>query len=110
MDIAINEYNQTKAVELGLCATDLIILRWFVNFANTERAVKRTVSNKNYYQIKYEVVLEDIPILNITKDTLYRRLKKLTEKGVLERIVVNDTGTHSFYRLGKSYFNLLAGV
>lgn len=76
MKYTIEGFNQAKAVELGLCVADLIILRWFVDFAGTEKMVKRIIDGKEYYWIKYEGLLEDLPILSITKDTLYRRWRR----------------------------------
>lgn len=107
MKYTIEGFNQSKAVELELCVADLIILRWFVDFAGTDKMLKRIIDNKEYYWIKYEGMLEDLPILSITKDTLYRRLKGLVEKEVLEHITVKEAGTYSFYRLGKNYLALV---
>ncbi len=108
MKYTIEGFNQAKAVELELCVAELIILRWFVDFSGTDKMVKKIIEGKEYYWIKYEGVLEDLPILAITKDTLYRRLKGLVEKGILEHITVKEAGTYSFYRLGKSYLELIA--
>ena len=107
MKYTIEGFNQAKAVELGLCVADLIILRWFVDFAGTDKMLKRNIEGKEYYWIKYEGLLEDLPILNITKDTLYRRLKGLVEKELLDHITVKDAGTYSFYKLGKNYLALI---
>lgn len=107
MKYTIEGFNQAKAVELGLCVADLIILRWFVNFAGTDKMLKRNIEGKEYYWIKYEGMLKDLPILSITKDTLYRRLKGLVEKEVLDHITVKDAGTYSFYKLGKNYLALI---
>lgn len=107
MKYTIEGFNQAKAVELGLCVADLIILRWFVDFAGTDKMLKRNIEGKEYYWIKYEGLLEDLPILSITKDTLYRRLKGLVEKELLDHITVKDAGTYSFYKLGKNYLALI---
>lgn len=40
MKYTIEGFNQAKAVELGLCVADLIILRWFVDFAGTDKMLK----------------------------------------------------------------------
>lgn len=107
MKYTVEGFNQAKSVELGLCVADLIILRWFVDFAGTDKMVKRIINDKEYYWIKYEGLLEDLPILSITKDTLYRRLKGLVEKEVLEHITIKEAGTYSFYRLGRNYLALI---
>ena len=107
MKYTIEGFNQAKAVELELCVADLIILRWFVDFSGTDKMVKRIIDNTEYFWIKYDGILEDLPILAITKDTRYRRLKGLVEKGILEHITVKEAGTYSFYKLGKKYLELI---
>lgn len=100
-------FSQAKTVELGLCVADLVILRWFVNFMGTDKMTKKVIDGKDYYWIKYDGVLSDLPILHITKDTLYRRLKELVAKDVLEHVTVKEAGTYSLYRLGKNYLAMI---
>ncbi len=100
-------FSQAKAVELGLCVADLAIIRWFVNFMGTDKMTKKVIDGKDYYWIRYDGLLDDLPILHITKVTLYRRLKDLVAKDVLEHVTVREAGTYSFYRLGKNYLAMI---
>lgn len=107
MRYTIEGFSQAKAVELGLCVADLIILRWFIDFTATDRMIKREIEGKEYYWVKYEGILSDLPILSITKDTLYRRLKGLVDVGVLEHITLKEAGTYSLYKTGENYARLI---
>lgn len=108
MRYTIEGFRQRVAVDLGLDSCDLIILRWIVDFANTDRILKMQVDNKIFFWIKYDALIEDLPILGLkTKDALYRRLKKMVACGILEHTVVKQGGTFSMYRIGKSYNKLI---
>ena len=106
MKYTIMGFSQARAVELGLDVVDLCILRWIVDFSNTNRMVKLQVENKIYYWVKYEGLLEDMPILNIGKDRLYRKLKEMVEKEVLEHTTVKMNGTYSVYKTGRNFDGL----
>lgn len=110
MKFTIEGFSQARAVELKLDATDLLILRWLVDFANTDRMVKMQVGGKVYFWVKYEGVLEELPILNLKKDSLYRRLMKMVEAKILEHTVIKQGGTYSMYRLGENYLSLVSGT
>ena len=107
MKYTIEGFSQSKAVELNLDVIDLCILRWFVDFSNTDSMVKMQVDNKVYFWIKYEGLLEDMPIIQMKKDSLYRRLKNMVENDVLEHTTVKMGGTFSMYRFGKRFRELL---
>lgn len=108
MKYTIEGFSQAKAIELKLDLADILILRWIVDFANTDRMVKMQVDSKIYFWLKYEGLLRELPILGITKDGLYRRLMRMVEKGILEHTTVKRGGTYSMYRLGKAYELLIS--
>lgn len=103
MKYTIMGFSQRQAQELRLDTTDLLILRWISDFAGTERIKKIMVDGKQYFWIQYAGLLSDLPILNMKKDTLYRRLTKLENKQVLERVTYRENGTYSLYRFGIKY-------
>ena len=107
MKYSIEGFSQSRAVELGLDVVDLSILRWITDFANTGKMVKMQVGDNIYFWVKYDGLLEDMPILNLGKDGLYRRLKGMVEKGVLEHTTVKMGGTYSVYRMGENFGGLV---
>lgn len=103
MKYTIMGFSQRQAQELRLDTTDLLILRWIADFAGTDRIKKIMVEGRQYFWIQYAGLLADLPILNMKKDTLYRRLAKLECKKVLERVTYRENGTYSLYRFGEQY-------
>ena len=43
---------------------------------------KRVIGGKEFYLVIYEYVLEDLPILGMKKDAVYRRFKKMCDKKI----------------------------
>lgn len=89
---------------LKLDITDLVILRWFVDFF--PKMKKYTEADKQYAWVHYESILEDIPLLQIGKTPLYRRLQKMVSLGILTHKHLKVNGSFSYYGFGENY-NLL---
>lgn len=107
MKNSILGFNQRKLVELGLSLHDALILRYFVDFKDTGKMKKEEVKGENYYWIKYEGLKESLPILNISKDRIYRKLRNLVDCGILKHKTIRKKGTYSFYTLGERYAELI---
>ncbi|CEO32993.1 hypothetical protein [Paraclostridium sordellii] len=103
MEYSIHGFSQEKAIELELDDRDLLILKWFVKFKDSERMISKIISDDKYYWIKYDGVTEDIPITKMKKDTVYRRLKKMCKIGILKYKTVKIGGSYSYYALGRKY-------
>lgn len=103
MEYSIHGFSQEKAIELELDDRDILILKWFVKFKDSERMISEIISDDKYYWIKYDGVTEDIPITKMKKDTVYRRLKKMCKIGILKHKTVKIGGTYSYYALGRNY-------
>lgn len=107
MKYTVEGFSQQVAVEYGLDGVDLIILRWFVDFMNTDKMFKVVYEGKEYNWVNYKKLLADMPILNFGSKQLSRRFKKLVDAGVLEHKTKRDKGTFSLYRIGANYQNLI---
>ena len=105
MKYTIIGFNQQKAVEFNLDTDDLLILSYFSDFGDTELMVCEKFEGKNYYWLKYDALLENLPILRVkTNGALRKRLKKLQDAKILEhRCKKNKEGTYSFYGIGENY-------
>lgn len=108
MKYTILGFNQKKSVEFGLKIEDLLILRYFVDFKDSGNMTKKIINEENYYWLQYDNIKLEFPILNIKKDTVYRKLKKMTDIGILKRITLKEFGTYSFYNLGPRYMELVS--
>ena len=108
MKFTINGFSQEKLIEYGLDAVDALILRYFVDFKDSGDMVIEIVNNKPYYWVKYDKLMESIPIINLkSKDALRRRFKKLENSKVLIHFQKKRGGNYSFYGIGENYKYLL---
>ena len=108
MKFTMNGFNQRVLIEFGLDLKDAALLRYFVDFKDTNSMSMLVVDNKPYYWLKYEALKDDLPILGINSNiVLRRRLKKLEECGVLEHYHKLEGGSFSYYAIGDKYKCLL---
>lgn len=108
MKFSIHGFCQPRAVELGLTNDDLLVLRWFVDFAGTKK-MKTIIENDGiYYWVNYSTVLDDLPVLKISKVTLKRKhFDKLCEVHVLKHKHIKQGGSFSYYAYGINYDTLV---
>lgn len=95
--------NGRKTIKID--CTDLVILRWFVDFYPNMR--KMTIDGKEYAWLTHNKLLNDLPLLDITKRACIERMQKLVEFGILEYRLVKDGGTFSLYGFGDKYIDLV---
>lgn len=101
-------FYQQRAVELGLCSDDLLVLRWFVDFAGTNKMQSMIINNQIYYWVNYSTVLKELPILKISKQTLYKKhFTNLCNANVLIHKQVKEGGNFSYYCYGINYDTLV---
>ena len=50
---------------------------------------KKVIDGKEFYLVIYEYVLEDLPILYMKKDAVYRRFKKMCDKKIFMLILAS---------------------
>lgn len=101
----------TKEIEQGgkvktirIDCTDLLILRWFVDFY--PNMMKMEIGGEEYAWLNYKAVLNDLPILRVNKHTLAARLQKLVSLGVLKHKNVKESGNFSYYGFGSNFDGL----
>ena len=75
-------FSQRAAIDLGLDPADLLILRWFVDFRNSGKMISKEIDGKMFYLVSYSAVAEDLTILYMKKDSVYRRFKKMCDKKI----------------------------
>lgn len=108
MKFTMNGFNQRKLIEFGLDLKDAALLRYFVDFKDTNSMSMIIIDNKPYYWLKYEALKDDLPILGINSNVvLRRRLKKLEKCGILQHYHKLEGGSFSYYGIGDNYKCLL---
>ena len=94
------EINGKKVLKKIDC-TDLVILRWFVDFYPNMKKIN--VDGREYAWLTHGKLLEDIPIIDINKRSFIDRMKKLVEFGILDYKLIKKGGTFSVYTFGENY-------
>ena len=98
------EMHNGKAKLISIDVIDLIILREISDFMNRKRIIKYIVDDKTFCYVKYSVIIDDLPIINIKQQALVDRLDKLCSFGFLEKHVVkNQAGSFPAFRIGEAY-------
>lgn len=107
MKYTIEGFNQKEVLKLGnLDVIDLVILRWIVDFE--PNMVKKEIDGEIYFWVNYQSLLEALPILNIQKLALYRRLGRMCDAGIFKHKNVKDKGNYSYYSFGDNYVKLVS--
>jgi len=110
MKYTIHGFQQRAAHELNLNDRDLLYLRWFIDFKDTDRMVCLIINNEPYHWVKYQAIIDDHPCLEIkNRETIARRFMKLCEAGVLKKHIKKDKqGTFTLFSIGENYLKLVA--
>lgn len=94
-----------KLVTRKVDCTDLVILRWLVDFYPKMRTMD--VDGERYVMLTFGKLQKDLPLLDISKRALSERLQKLVEFKILKYKFIKDGGTFSLFAFGENYINLV---
>ena len=94
-----------KEKTIQIDCTDLVILRWFVDFYPNMKKI--SVDGKEYAWLTHKKLMMDLPLLDISKRACIERMQKLVEFGILDYKLLKDGGTFSLYAFGANYINLV---
>ena len=97
------EYEDKEAV-VALDCTDLVILRWLVDF--WPNMIKVEIGGVQYAWLSYKDAIKDMPLLGVKKAAFALRLKKMVSFGILTHKTVKSNGTFSYYGFGPEYMRL----
>lgn len=100
------EKGKPKIIKID--CTDLVILRWFVDFY--PKMMKVEVDGVQYAWVSYSDLLRDMPLLDMQKRMLASRLQKLADFKILKHKTVKSNGTFSYYGFGENYTKLVDGT
>lgn len=94
-----------KMITKKIDCTDLVILRWFVDFYPNMKKV--TVDGIQYAWLTHRKLLEDLPLIDINKRAFADRMQKLVEFNILTYKLIQEGGTYSLYGFGENYSKLI---
>lgn len=104
MQATITENGRTKTIKLDLI--DLTILRWIVDFFPNMK--KTIIDGTEYAWLDYSAFVEDMPLLGLSNQSLYKRCMKMVQLGILKHQTVRIKGTFSYYGFGPEYARLIS--
>ncbi|WP_346920572.1 conserved phage C-terminal domain-containing protein [Clostridium sp. UBA7339] len=107
MKHTIMGFRQEKLIKFGLDIIDASILRYFIDFKESNGMNTREVEGHTYYWLRYDAVLREFPIFRMKKCTVQSRFFKLRDAGMLTHLVVREKGTYSFFGIGENYKELI---
>ena len=85
--------------------TDLVILRWFTDFY--PNMPKTIIDGREYVMVTHSKLVEDLPMIDISKRAFIDRMQKLVDFGILDYQLIKRGGTFSFYTFGENYTHLV---
>lgn len=111
MKYTIEGFSQQLLIDKGLDCIDAVILRWYSDFQVSGKMTQIINKGKIYYWLKYDYVIQELPIIGIkNKESLYRRMKKLVYAGILEHYTKKSGGVFSCYRITENYYELTSST
>lgn len=90
-----------KSVTIKIDCTDLVILRWFVDFY--PKMQKHIIKDKEYAWVNHNKLIEDLPLIDISRQAFIERMQKLCEFEILEYYLIKEKGNLSVYTFGCKY-------
>lgn len=102
-------FAQYPAAMLGLTIEELALLRYFIDFRDTDKMKKKIINGETYFWMNYQKVIDDNPIFDVKSTrTIARRFDSLVNKGVLKKHVEkNAGGTYSMFNTDVAYSLLI---
>lgn len=107
MQSTVYGFSQKNLIKLGLDIWDAVILRYFIDCKENLEMRTRVIGGNTYYWVRYDKVLEYLPLLRMKKYTIQSRFFKLRDLGILTHIVVRQGGTFSYFGIGENYKELI---
>ena len=88
---------------------DLAVFDAFKDFANSNRCEKMVdAAGMVWFWIDYSLVIQELPYCNLnTKDSVYRRMRRLAEAKIIEFNPDNQKMGRSFFRWSDNYDTLI---
>lgn len=98
-EILVNKYS-------NLNGNDLIVLR---NLVDILPRMTRTIEieGKEFKQVTYELLLEDIPFVTQSVSTLKKIVQKFIDNNLIERYILNKGGKFTYFRTTEDLENLI---
>jgi len=95
--------NQKQAKDLGIKSVNQAIILGFISEAHTW-AEPVIVENEVFYWASRSKIVEELELLDLKEDTVYRHLKALVSLGLIDYIKINKKDCVRLTKKGKRYY------
>jgi len=95
--------NQPKALELGVTNLNQAIIFDMLTIASSW-AKTITLDNDIYFWVSRGVIVDELPLLRLKEDTVYRHLKNLSKLGLIEYTKSGTKDCVKISKKGQKYF------
>ena len=102
--VALDLYTVENGSIIKLDASDLVLLRYFVDFYPNTKKVE--INGRQYAWLAYSKVVTDLPLLRIDKRAVSRRLNKLCKLDILISHITENNQT--MFGFGSNYEKLIS--
>lgn len=109
MEYKVLEYSQQKAVILGLDINDLLILDCLQDVIKQKALPEKEINGNVYYWLNYNYILDELPILRITKPTLMKKYKKFVKLNILDFLFIEKNGEFTYFRVNETAVKHIKG-
>ena len=96
--------NQKQAISLNLTNINQLFILDIISTAPTWAKTKILENNEVYYWVARQKIIEELPILNLKSDSVYRHLKRLKANGFIDYEKKNKKDLVRLTQKGKSLF------
>ncbi|MEM5807323.1 MAG: hypothetical protein QW474_02990 [Candidatus Aenigmatarchaeota archaeon] len=97
MKYTILGFSQKVMLKYNMTIEEACVLRWLMDFRDTERMRKLKIETEDdetiYYWVNYSYLAKDLPIIIISKFKAKRILNSMIKKGILKKYVYNNNET-----------------
>ena len=95
--------NQKAAIELGLTSMNQAAIFEVIGSCN-HWAVEIIIDGKTYHWVARQKIAEQLPLINLKPDSIYREFKKLSDLGLIEFVKSGKKDCTRLTEKGKSYY------
>ena len=95
--------NQKQALELGINNINQVIILGLISECHSW-AEPQIIENEVYYWTARSKISEELPLLSLKSDSVYRHLKSLADLGLIDYKKVGKKDCVKLTKLGKSYY------
>lgn len=111
MKINVLGFEQEKIMNLPIRinATDLLVLRTMVDMINSKRLETKEIDGEVYTWINYNLILEDLPMVATSVETIKKIVSKFCSTGLLDRKVKKhiNGGAYTYFKITNTLVNIM---